>query len=174
MEKFENGIFEYSDTKKVPSLVEIENAYRRARVNGAEKFAVIINGEYFGYNPQKRGIYKLNDGEYQILNAVAPAQGEQAAAEVEISPESWEAAKRAWIIGVDEKAEQEHFVAPENPHVLELLGELETAIRVLVDENKEKYNEITELKNKLEALDDTCNRYKELSDRVREIGEMLK
>ena len=36
MEKFENGIFEYSDAKKVPSLVEIENAYRRARVNGAE------------------------------------------------------------------------------------------------------------------------------------------
>lgn len=174
MEKFENGIFEYSDAKKVPSLVEIENAYRRARVNGADKFAVVINDEYFGYNPQKRGIYKLNDGEYQSLNAVAPAQGEQAAAEVETSPVNENAPTRDWIIGVDEKAEQEHFVAPENPHALELLGELETAIRELVSENKERDREIAELKNRLATLDDTCDRYKELADRVREIGEMLK
>lgn len=50
------------------------------------------------------------------------------------------------IIGVDEKAEQEHFIAPESPHALELLGELETAIRELVAENKERDREITELK----------------------------
>ena len=81
---------------------------------------------------------------------------------------------RDWIIGVDEKAEQEHFEAPESPHALELLGELETAIRELVSENKERDREIAELKNRLATLDDTCDRYKELADRVREIGEMLK
>lgn len=174
MDKIENGIFTYSDTKKIPSLVEIENAHRRATGIGAEKFAVIIDGEYFGYNPQKRGIYRLKEGEYQVLEN-----------NVELAKER--------DVGTDEPTETETlpmsrgfgFVAPEatridsidvsNCQPLELLDELNAAMCGLIDDCAKKDMEIAELK--IQMVKD-CDRYKKFADMAREmnakIDEMLK
>lgn len=104
MEKIENGIFEYSDPIKIPSLVEIENAHRRALAKGADKFAVVIGGEGFGYNPQKRGIFKLPKGEYQLLtSAPAPAAPVEQPAPVEDVPAAPEDIPET--AGEDEKTE---------------------------------------------------------------------
>jgi flagellar motility protein MotE (MotC chaperone) len=108
MEKFENGIFEYSDPKKTPSLVEIENAYRRAKTGGAEKFAVVINGEYFGYNPQKRGIFKLPKGEYQVFPENTPLLREK-----ESPVDSEDGGLSALTIDEDDKGELETVELPE-------------------------------------------------------------
>lgn len=180
MDKIENGIFEYSDPKKIPSLVEIENAHRRARVAGAEKFAVLINGEYFGYNPQKRGIYKLNAGEYQALENYGEPIKEHDAATNEQTEAETPTTANSTLECVEEfvppaTIHYDNFAVPNNRQLSELLDALTVAIRDLISDCDKKDMEIAELKSQM-AID--CDRYKKFANMAREmnakIEEMLK
>lgn len=74
MVKFNEGIYEYSNEKMRPSVMEIEGAYRDALHRKADKFVVHIDGRRFGYDAGRRTVYELKETPYQILRAAVQAE----------------------------------------------------------------------------------------------------